>query len=334
MQTTDKLTEIISSTGLDNSKSSVLIENFSDYFEIAKEWEEKSKQIIVNSSLQVEEMQKAREGRLFLKQKRVAIEKTRTALKESSLREGKAIDAIAKILTNLITPIEDDLELKEKFKEMEEKKIKDELRTARQLLVSDYAKYIPLNVDLAEYTEIAFNTILKGAKLEYEEEQEKIRIEQEEERKKQEIKDLHNKRKETILSSGLWEFMDDFISTNLGTLTEVYFNSLISDLQNRKSRKEEEAKKILQENELLKKQKEEVEKEIEKVEKEKEKLTNQLKKKSKISWEKDNTPKEQLIKWVESFELPIPPQNEVAVDICLKFDSFKTWAISQINSKY
>jgi hypothetical protein len=327
MQTTDKLTEIISSTGLDNAKSSDLIENFSNYFEIAKEWEEKSKQIIVNSSLQVEEMQKAREARLFLKQKRVAIEKTRTALKESSLREGKAIDAIAKILTNLITPIEDDLELKEKFKEMEEKKIKDELRTARQLLVSDYAKYIPLNVDLAEYTEIAFNTILKGAKMEYEQEQEKIRIEQEEEKRKQEIKDLHNKRKENILSSGLWEFMDDFVSTNLGTLTEVYFNSLVADLQNRKSRKEEETKKILQENELLRKQKEEAEKE-------KEKLTNQLKKKSKISWAKDNSPKEQLTKWVQSFELPISPQNEVAVDICLKFDAFKTWAMSQIDSKY
>jgi colicin import membrane protein len=41
-------------------------------------------------------------------------------LKENALREGQTIDAIAKILTNLILPIEEDLENKEKFAEIQE----------------------------------------------------------------------------------------------------------------------------------------------------------------------------------------------------------------------
>ena len=48
----------------------------------------------------------AREGRLFLAQKRIDVEKARKALKEQSLRKGQAIDAIAKFLTSLIEPTE------------------------------------------------------------------------------------------------------------------------------------------------------------------------------------------------------------------------------------
>ena len=128
----NQLVKIINESGLDKSKGQVLLENFSNYFEVASEWEKKANELTVTSVEQVAEMKLAREGRLFLKDKRVTIEKTRKLLKENALREGQTIDAIAKILTNLIEPIEKNLEHKEKFAEIQEAKRIEELRSSRE----------------------------------------------------------------------------------------------------------------------------------------------------------------------------------------------------------
>jgi len=87
--------------------------------------------LVVTSPTQVAEMKMAREGRLFLKEKRISIEKARKELKEQSLREGQTIDAIAKILKNLIEPIESHLETQEKFIEIREAAMKAERKEKR-----------------------------------------------------------------------------------------------------------------------------------------------------------------------------------------------------------
>ncbi len=116
----DKLLVLVNESGLEKTKAQVLLDNFSDHFKIAAEWEAKAKAIIVTNANQMAEMQMARVGRLFLKEKRVAIEKTRKKLKEQSLREGKAIDGIANVLKALIVPIEEHLGKQEKFVEIKE----------------------------------------------------------------------------------------------------------------------------------------------------------------------------------------------------------------------
>ena len=83
-----------------------MLDNFSDYFKIAAEWEQKAKTIKVVDETQKADMEMARVGRLFLREKRIAIEKKRKELKEQSLREGKAIDGIANVLKAVIVPIE------------------------------------------------------------------------------------------------------------------------------------------------------------------------------------------------------------------------------------
>lgn len=113
----NQLITLINENGLDKTKSQVLLDNFSGYFDLAADWERKAKALVITSVEQTAEMKMAGEGRRFLKQKRVAVESTRKQLKEASLREGQTIDAIAKILKNLIEPIEKDLEEKEKFAE-------------------------------------------------------------------------------------------------------------------------------------------------------------------------------------------------------------------------
>lgn len=115
----NKLSVIVKESGLVGTKAQILLDNFRDYFQIASEWEIKAKAIVVSNANQQAEMKMARVGRLFLREKRVAIEKTRKDLKEQALREGKAIDGIANILKALIVPIEEYLGKQEKFIEIE-----------------------------------------------------------------------------------------------------------------------------------------------------------------------------------------------------------------------
>lgn len=122
----NNLEVMIRDSGLDKTKSEILLENFSSYFQIAADWEERAKNLIVTNEDQKAEMEMARVGRLFLAQKRFLIEKTRKQLKEQCLREGKAIDGIANVLKALIIPIEKHLEAQEKFVEIKAKE-KEEL---------------------------------------------------------------------------------------------------------------------------------------------------------------------------------------------------------------
>lgn len=114
----DELAIIVKESGLNATKAQVMLDNFSDYFQVASEWEKKARTIVVKNASQKTDMQIARVGRLFLREKRIKLEKTRKELKEQSLREGKAIDGIANVLKALIVPIEEYLEKQEKFVEI------------------------------------------------------------------------------------------------------------------------------------------------------------------------------------------------------------------------
>ena len=115
----NKLAVIIEESGLVTEKAKILLDSFSDYFDIAATWEKQAKTIVVTDASQIPEMKMARTGRLFLREKRIAIERTRKELKEQSLREGKAIDGIANVLKAVIIPIEEYLEKQEKFVEIQ-----------------------------------------------------------------------------------------------------------------------------------------------------------------------------------------------------------------------
>lgn len=165
MQKENQLVKVIEESGLDKTKGQILLDNFSNYFEIAAKWEQTAAALVITDVSQTAEMKMAREGRLFLKEKRVAVEKTRKTLKDSSLREGQTIDAIAKILTNLILPIEESLEDKEKFVEIQAAKQRAELKAAREIELSPFAEFVPAGLDLGTMTGENYAIILSGAKL-------------------------------------------------------------------------------------------------------------------------------------------------------------------------
>lgn len=165
-QQTNQLTEIIQTSGLEKTKAQVILENFSNYFEIASDWEKKAKALVITDISQKAEMKMAREGRLFLKDKRVQIAKVHKELKEASLREGQTLDAIKRILTNLIEPIEADLEEKEKFAERKEAERKAALKAERVELLKPYEEVITAAfIDLENMPEDSFKNILENAKI-------------------------------------------------------------------------------------------------------------------------------------------------------------------------
>ncbi len=154
----NQLQIIVKESGLEPTKAKFILEKFQDYFEVASEWEKKAKALVVTNESQVAEMEMARTGRLFLREKRIAVETARKNLKEQSLREGKAIDGIANVLKALIVPIEEYLEKQEKFVEIREE-------TKRE------AKRIEIEARMAEEERIAVEKA--GA------EQERLRVENE-----------------------------------------------------------------------------------------------------------------------------------------------------------
>jgi hypothetical protein len=124
----NKLQIIVKESGLEITKANVILERFKDYFQIAGEWEQKAKNIVVTNETQKADMAMARVGRLFLRDKRLEIENTRKELKEQALREGKAIDGIANVLKALIVPTEEYLEKQEKFIEFQEAEKAEKIR--------------------------------------------------------------------------------------------------------------------------------------------------------------------------------------------------------------
>ena len=263
----NKLELIVEKSGLDKQKQDYILERFQDFFKIASEWETTAKSIVVTRPDQVAEMKMAREGRLFLKGKRVEIEKGRKELKEQSLREGKTIDGIASTLKDLIEPIEDYLSEQERFVEIEEEKRKEALRIERTALLT------PFNIDLTVYNlgemkQEQFDGLLKAQteivenqkKLEFEriakekseaEERERIRIENEKLRKEAE------RREKEIAEER----------------AKAEAERRAIEEKNRKDREQAEAK--------AKKEREEAQKSLDEVHKAKEKLEAELKAKAK-----------------------------------------------------
>lgn len=122
----NQLQTIVRESGLEPTKARTILTLFQDYFTIADEWALRAKDIVVTDGSQVAQIEAAREGRLFLRDKRIAIEKARKELKEQALREGKAIDGIANVLKALIVPIEEYLKTQENFVELKAKSEADE----------------------------------------------------------------------------------------------------------------------------------------------------------------------------------------------------------------
>ncbi len=124
----NQLQNIVKEANLEQSKAKFILDKFQNYFEMADDWSKQARAIVVTEKLEVENIKKARELRLQIRDRRIALENTRKELKESSLRESRAIDGISNVLKALLIPIEEHLDKQENYAKHREKEAEDKRR--------------------------------------------------------------------------------------------------------------------------------------------------------------------------------------------------------------
>lgn len=150
------------------SESIALQNSFLPFFQQAEQMKEQALAINVTSVDQVEDIKRARQMRLTLKNIRVDCEKVRKGLKEESLRKGKAIDGMANVIKYLIAPMEEHLDEQEKFLERQEQKRIEELRRKRTEELVQYqvdGNNFPM---LGAMPDEQWQLLLTGVKTQYE----------------------------------------------------------------------------------------------------------------------------------------------------------------------
>ena len=166
METTEnkQLAIVVERNGLTFDRAKELLETFDPIFVAADKMRTEAEAISVTDATQVTEIKQARVLRLQIKAKRVEVEKVRKTLKEESLVHGRIIDQMAKVITDLIEPIENRLEEQEKFAERAEAARKKAIADGRSALLAPFVENVAV-YPLADMTDSAFTELLNGAKL-------------------------------------------------------------------------------------------------------------------------------------------------------------------------
>jgi len=231
----NQLTVYIANAGIEKEDQEKLTLLFLPFFDQAQSWMAIAKTLVVNSVDQVAEMKKADNARLALKQIRGAIERTRKQMKEYSLNYGRAVDGLAKKLTDAIQPIEDYLYDQAKFAELQEELRKSKLAEDRLMELQQYNFTYSQGFNLAEMSDDDYNVFLNGLKMSWDKQQEEIRINEENER----IRLLNEVRIKQL--GDLVKFIA--VGVYLGELSEEDFAVMLASAENTKA--EEQQKKAL-----------------------------------------------------------------------------------------
>lgn len=174
--------DVIEGAGLELDTTKTLKERFLPFWEQAYKWRETAAGLVVTDESQTREMAMARQARLALREIRVNADKTRKALKEDSIRYGKAVQGVYNVIEYLIKPIENHLLEQEQFVEIQYQKRMEELNAERERIAGPLMEWI--NEDLpfnntpwAHFTAERFAAIIsdaQGGKKAHEEEQARL----------------------------------------------------------------------------------------------------------------------------------------------------------------
>jgi len=239
---------------------------------------------------------------------------------------------------------EEKLEYIEKYAENIEKERVEKIHNERVDMIRPYVDDVT-TLYLGTMEDDVWDAYYFAKKSGYENRMEAQRKAEEERRQIEAKLKLGSERKLHIQEEGLWGLLyDEEKAMDFSVMTELFYNRLLNDLELRNKAKEEESNRIRMENQKLAEQKAKAEAESKKLKaeieaKEKEfrdaeslkQLEEEKARKEAIKLAKAPI-KKQLKSWVDSFDLPNPPQHDMTVDIILKFNSFKSWALTQIDN--
>jgi len=147
------LTKAVQESNLPTTKAEALEAAFMPFFKQAAQHCETAFSIKVTNIGQTAAMGNARRERLALREIRTAKEKVRKQVKEDALREGQAIDKIAKYLDSVIEPMEKYLLDQEEYGKRLQEKIQAEQRDLRICEFGKHIEFLPPGVDLGTISE-------------------------------------------------------------------------------------------------------------------------------------------------------------------------------------
>lgn len=192
-ETQNPLVVIVERQQIQNPQAQVLVDTFKPLYEEAMSTLAGSDQIVVTSEDQTDEMKRARERRLLLKDVRVRVEKARKTAKDGALRYGRAVDDIAGIITDKIVPEEARLDAAEKFAERLEQERRARRRAERAALLA------PFNVDvthivLEDMPDEVFERLLQSSRRDHEAREAESRRMEAEQREQERLKQEETER--------------------------------------------------------------------------------------------------------------------------------------------
>lgn len=196
--TNNKLQVIVDEQGLEKTDVSKLVEAFGGPFEEAGEILATYKELEVTDESQTDRMAEAGEKRKLLKKARTTVENKRKELKADIVKQGRAIDSVARYVKEEIQPAEEFLELQEKFIQIKQEAAAAALKAERTEKLLQYTDDISVyNLDTMdeEQFEAALGMVkaLHEAEIERAKKAEADRIAEEEaEKKRQAERDAEN----------------------------------------------------------------------------------------------------------------------------------------------
>lgn len=172
MDKNNKLQVILTEQGIAQTDVAKLIEAFGGPFEEAGSVLATYKDIVVTKEDDVAGMQKAREARLLLKKARTTVENSRKSLKADIVKQGRAIDSVARFVKEEIEPAENYLQLQEDFAKIAAEgrllKLKNERIEKLMQYTNDISVY-----DLDHMSPEQFDAVLAGVKAQFEAEKQR-----------------------------------------------------------------------------------------------------------------------------------------------------------------
>lgn len=158
-----QLMTLLEEQGLEKSNSLAIVEAFGGPFDEAGVILATYKEIKVTDESQVQLMARARESRLALKKARTTVENNRKMLKEGIVKQGKAIDSVARFVKETIQPAEEYLEQQEKFAEIRMAERAAALKAERLEALSKYSDNLSI-YNLDTMTDATYTTLLADLK--------------------------------------------------------------------------------------------------------------------------------------------------------------------------
>ena len=160
--------DVIESAGLEQDTTKTLRDKFLPFWEQAEQWKKKAEGLVVTDESQTSEMKMARVARLALRQVRIDADKTRKALKEDSIRYGRAVQGVYNVIEYLIKPIEEHLLEQEKFAEIQAQRRLEALNAERERIAAPLVAWIDVdlpftNTPWANFDEAKFQEIISAA---------------------------------------------------------------------------------------------------------------------------------------------------------------------------